>query len=94
MLWIKVIETLIERKDLKQVDYSRIFSDSKESEEERPRVHNGLHYPINIILVENDPDTLTTFEIMLQNNGFNVKGFLNPYQALNYFIHSGIIVTL
>ena len=39
--------------------------------------------------MENDPDTLTTFEIMLQNNGFNVKGFLNPYQALNYFIHSG-----
>ena len=86
---IKLIETLIDNQILKRLiiqGYSRIEGIQRK---EQARVHNGLHYPINIILVENDPDTLTTFEIMLQNNGFNVKGFLNPYQALNYFIHSG-----
>jgi DNA-binding NtrC family response regulator len=43
----------------------------------------------NIILIEPDPDTLLTFITTLNKNGFNVKGFVNPYEALNHFVQSG-----
>jgi DNA-binding NtrC family response regulator len=43
----------------------------------------------NIILIEDDPDTLLTFTTILNKNGFNVKGFVSPYEALNHFILSG-----
>jgi len=33
-------------------------------------------------------ETLQTLKLILEGNGFTVKGFVNPYQALDYFIQS------
>jgi len=51
-------------------------------------VHTKQRHHINIILVEDDPDTLQTLKHILEGNGFTVKAFVNPYQALDYFIQS------
>jgi CheY-like chemotaxis protein len=38
-----------------------------------------------ILLVDDDKDTIYTFDLYLKSLGFSTKPFVNPVEALNYF---------
>jgi two-component system, OmpR family, response regulator ChvI len=42
----------------------------------------------NIMIVDDEPDILLTYDSMLHGEGYNVKTFSNPHEALLHFIHA------
>ena len=42
--------------------------------------------PVNILVVDDEPDTLFTYESFLSDEGFNVKSFTDSLEALKHFI--------
>jgi len=40
----------------------------------------------NILLVDDEPDTLFTYESILSDEGYNVKSFTDPQEALKHFV--------
>jgi CheY-like chemotaxis protein len=41
----------------------------------------------NILLVDDEPDTLFTYESFLSDEGYNVESFSDPQEALKHFVH-------
>src|SRR5215469_3481481 len=82
-----LIDLIIENPTLKSL-IMQGYSRHEGSDIKDELVHRKQRHHINIILVEDDPDTLQTLKLILEENGFTVKAFVNPYQALDYFIQS------
>ena len=88
---MKLIEVLIDDQILKSLmiqGYSHLEGNNVAK---KRHFYNKkiAHSKNNIILIEADRDTLLTFTTILNKNGFNVKGFVDPYEALNHFVQSG-----
>jgi two-component system response regulator ChvI len=43
-------------------------------------------YPANIIVVDDEPDTLFTYETFLSDEGYKVKAFTDSLEALKHFV--------
>jgi two-component system, OmpR family, response regulator ChvI len=43
-------------------------------------------YSANIMIVDDEPDILSTYECFLSDEGYNVQGFTDPEEALKHFI--------
>jgi two-component system, OmpR family, response regulator ChvI len=43
-------------------------------------------YPINIMVVDDEPDTLFTYKSLLSAEGYNVQPFTDPQEALKHFV--------
>lgn len=43
-------------------------------------------YSTNIMIVDDEPDTLFTYELLLSDEGYNVEVFTNPQEALKRFV--------
>jgi CheY-like chemotaxis protein len=43
-------------------------------------------YSTNIMIVDDEPDILFTYESFLSNEGYNVEAFTNPQEALKHFV--------
>ncbi len=43
-------------------------------------------YSTNIMIVDDEPDTLFTYEWFLSDEGYNVEGFTDPQEALKRFV--------
>jgi two-component system, OmpR family, response regulator ChvI len=43
-------------------------------------------YPVNIMVVDDEPDTLFTYETFLSDEGYNVKTFTDSLEALKHFV--------
>jgi two-component system response regulator ChvI len=43
-------------------------------------------YPANIMIVDDEPDILSTYECFLSDEGYNVQGFTDPQEALKHFV--------
>jgi two-component system, OmpR family, response regulator ChvI len=43
-------------------------------------------YSVNIIVVDDEPDTLFTYESFLSDEGYNVKSFTDSLEALKHFV--------
>ncbi len=57
----------------------------KQSKQERQEQQEPQQ-PANIMLVDDEPDILFTFESFLSAEGFNVQAFSDPREALTHFI--------
>jgi two-component system, OmpR family, response regulator ChvI len=44
-------------------------------------------YSANIMVVDDEPDTLFTYESFLSDEGHNVESFTDPVEALKHFVH-------
>jgi CheY-like chemotaxis protein len=44
-------------------------------------------YPANIMIVDDEPDVLSTYECFLSDEGYNVQTFTDPQEALEHFVH-------
>jgi two-component system, OmpR family, response regulator ChvI len=44
-------------------------------------------YPVNIMVVDDEPDTLFTYESFLSDEGYCVKSFTDSLEALKHFVH-------
>ena len=53
---------------------------NEKKEEEREKEHLPLRR--NIMIIEDEDDLLSTYEAILQEEGHNVYGFVDPYKAL------------
>jgi two-component system, OmpR family, response regulator ChvI len=49
--------------------------------EQQPQKHST-----NILVVDDEPDTLFTYESFLYDEGYNVKSFSDPQEALKHFV--------
>lgn len=49
-------------------------------EQQQPQKHST-----NILLIDDEPDTLFTYESFLSDEGYNVKTFSDPQEALEHF---------
>jgi two-component system, OmpR family, response regulator ChvI len=47
---------------------------------------NPQKYSVNIIVVDDEPDTLFTYESFLSEEGYNVKSFTDSLEALKHFV--------
>ncbi len=43
-------------------------------------------YSSNIMVVDDEPDTLFTYELFLSDEGYNVEAFTDPQEALKHFV--------
>ena len=50
------------------------------AQEKQPQKHST-----NILLIDDEPDTLFTYESFLSDEGYNVKTFSDPQEALEHF---------
>lgn len=50
------------------------------AQEKQPQKHST-----NILLIDDEPDTLYTYESFLSDEGYNVKTFSDPQEALEHF---------
>jgi CheY-like chemotaxis protein len=51
------------------------------AQEKQPQKHST-----NILLIDDEPDTLFTYESYLSDEGYNVKTFSDPQEALKHFV--------
>ena len=51
------------------------------AQEQQPQKHST-----NILLIDDEPDTLFTYESFLSDEGYNVKTFSDPQEALKHFV--------
>lgn len=51
------------------------------AQEKQPQKHST-----NILLIDDEPDTLFTYESFLSDEGYNVKTFSDPQEALEHFV--------
>ena len=57
------------------------------------KIRNGSYNP-NIMIVDDEPDVLLTYESFLTNTGFNVSTFEDPYSALRAFVSKPMLFDL
>jgi two-component system, OmpR family, response regulator ChvI len=62
----------------KQQSSQLLLQDSQQKQQQR--------YSTNIMIVDDEPDTLFTYEWFLSDEGYNVEGFTDPQQALRHFV--------
>lgn len=71
------LKDLLKQHDL---DLSTGIQNKFNDKEEREKDHSPLLR--NIMIIEDEPDLLLTYEAILQEEGYNVYGFFDPYKAL------------
>jgi CheY-like chemotaxis protein len=54
----------------------------QQSEHQEPQ----QKYSVNIMVVDDEPDTLFTYESFLSDEGYNVKAFTDSLEALKHFV--------
>jgi two-component system response regulator ChvI len=62
----------------KQQSSQLLLQDSQQKQQQR--------YCTNIMVVDDEPDTLFTYEWFLSDEGYNVEGFTDPQEALKHFV--------
>jgi two-component system, OmpR family, response regulator ChvI len=61
---------------------SQLLPDKQQQQQHRKQER----YSINILLVDDEPDTLITYEYFLSAEGYNVEAFTDPQQALKHLV--------
>jgi len=63
----------------KQQSSQLLLQDSQQKQQQQ-------RYCTNIMVVDDEPDTLFTYEWFLSDEGYNVEGFTDPQEALKHFV--------
>ena len=66
--------------EAKQQSSQLLPQDSQQKQQEQQR------YSTNIMIVDDEPDTLFTYEVLLSDEGYNVEAFADPQEALKRFV--------
>ena len=66
--------------EAKQQSSQLLLQDSQQKQQEQQR------YSTNIMIVDDEPDTLFTYELFLSDEGYNVEAFTDPQEALKRFV--------
>jgi two-component system, OmpR family, response regulator ChvI len=66
--------------EVKQQSSQLLLQDSQQKQQEQVR------YSTNIMIVDDEADTLFTYEWFLSDEGYNVEGFTDPQEALKRFV--------
>src|SRR5215210_9302483 len=66
--------------EAKQQSSQLLLQDSQQKQQEQQR------YSTNIMIVDDEPDTLFTYEWFLSDEGYNVQAFTDPQEALKHFV--------
>jgi two-component system, OmpR family, response regulator ChvI len=75
----KIKEEEIGAKPQQQLSQSQLLlQDSQQRQQQR--------YSTNIMIVDDEPDTLFTYEWFLSDEGYNVEAFTDPQEALKRFV--------
>jgi CheY-like chemotaxis protein len=54
--------------------------------EQSQHIQHQQEYPANIMIVDDEPDILSTYEFFLSDEGYNVQAFTDPQEALKHFV--------
>jgi two-component system, OmpR family, response regulator ChvI len=68
-------------KDVRAKIQSQLLQDSHQKER-----HQQQKYLANIMVVDDEPDALFTYECFLSDEGYHVEGFTDPQEALKHFV--------
>ena len=71
---IKVIQAKQQSQSLEQ---------SQHKQQQRPQQQR---YSANIMIVDDEPDILSTYKVLLSAEGYNVQAFTDPQEALKHFV--------
>ena len=63
----------------KQQSSQLLLQDSQQKQQQQ-------RYSTNIMIVDDEPDTLFTYEWFLSDEGYNVEAFTDPQEALKHFV--------
>jgi CheY-like chemotaxis protein len=66
--------------EAKQQSSQLLLQDSQQKQQVQQR------YSTNIMIVDDEPDTLFTYEWFLSDEGYNVEAFTDPQEALKRFV--------
>lgn len=67
--------------DIQAIQQRQSLQMFKSAQEKQPQKHST-----NILLIDDEPDTLFTYESFLSDEGYNVKTFSDPQEALEHFV--------
>jgi two-component system, OmpR family, response regulator ChvI len=65
----------------KQQSSQQLLQDSQQKQQEHQQ-----RYSTNIMIVDDEPDALFTYECFLSDEGYHVEGFTDPQEALKRFV--------
>ncbi len=75
------VQRINNRKEQVEIDGKR----RQRYEEIQQNKNNKSNSSFNILLIDDDKDILFTFETIIENAGYQVSSFSDPYQALSHF---------
>jgi len=78
-LFVSEITSKIRDVPIKQQQSSQLLQSAQEQQPQK--------YSANILVVDDEPDTLFTYESFLSDEGYNVESFSDPQEALKHFVH-------
>jgi two-component system, OmpR family, response regulator ChvI len=55
-------------------------------QQSQKKEHQQQKYSANIMIVDDEPDILSTYEYFLSDEGYNVQVFTDPQEALKHFV--------
>ncbi len=82
-------------KNISQIDINsinRAFRSSETSKIKDVRMmqqsqpHHRQRYLANIMVVDDEPDTVLTYKLLLSAEGYNIQAFTDPQEALKHFV--------
>jgi two-component system response regulator ChvI len=83
----EVVSVQLKELDIGHSNYA-YKNQQQKVEEQRQRSQQQNYNPINILLVDDEPDALLTYKTFLTIEGFNVDDFTDPRKALAHFAQS------
>jgi CheY-like chemotaxis protein/class 3 adenylate cyclase len=69
-------------KDIQAKQQSQSLEQSQQKQQHRQK----QKYSANIMIVDDEPDTVFTYKSLLSTEGYNVQAFTDPQEALKHFV--------
>jgi CheY-like chemotaxis protein/class 3 adenylate cyclase len=71
---------------INQLDQTPRIKDVRAKQQSQQLQRQQQKYSANIMIVDDEPDALFTYECFLSDEGYHVEGFTDPQEALKHFV--------
>ena len=81
---INSVHQLFRSNEISKIKHTRAKQQSNILQQSQQK-QQQQKYPVNILVVDDEPDTLFTYKSLLLAEGYNVQAFTDPQEALKHF---------
>ena len=82
---INSVHQLVRSHEISKIQHTRAKQQSHMLQQNQQKQQQQKH-SVNILVVDDEPDTLFTYKSLLLSEGYNVQAFTDPQEALKHFV--------